>query len=114
MSDAKQTRLGRDEKKALANAADGSIKHPFVQEIMDEFALNMGFRREGLPAYGLNKVARYAAIVARCEALGIDPEAMAMDDGEEAEFARMVIDAAVDAGKPVFVVVANGEGGTDR
>lgn len=68
--------------------ADEALAHPLVVRVMDEFAGNMGFKLEGLPAYGLAKVAHYAAMVGTALALRIDPNALRttpVEDREEAE-----------------------------
>jgi hypothetical protein len=68
--------LTEAEKRVYATASDVAIEHPLVQDVMEEFAGNMGFKLEGLPAYGLAKVAAYAAQVARAQALDVDPDAL--------------------------------------
>lgn len=93
-----------DWKRAHANAAEHALKHPLVQGVMREFLRNIGTPNGALEKYGLTKVASYAAQVARAEALGIDPEALRMDDAEIAEHQRMLIDAAYRAGKPVIAI----------
>ena len=69
-----------DWKQAHADAADEAVDHQLVQDAMAEFARNMGFDLDGLPAYGLHKVAAYAAQVARAQALGFDPELLWQED----------------------------------
>ena len=103
-----KTKLTGDEKNDLASAAYASIQHPVVRGAMEEFALNMRFELRGLPEYGLEKVTQYAAIAARCEALGIDPDAMRMDDDEVAEHRAKLARAFLDDGKPVVVVETGG------
>ena len=97
-----------DWKRAHANASERAIKHPLVQEVMQEFLGNIGKPNGALERYGLTKVASYAAQVARAEALGIDPESLRMSDEELDEHQRMLIEMAYRAGKPVFVVTAEG------
>lgn len=61
--------------RAHANAAAFAVAHPIVVDVMDEYAHNMRFHpTDGLPAYGMHKVAQYAAQVARAQALDINPE----------------------------------------
>lgn len=62
------------DKERFADEAHKAVDHETVQAVMEEFADNMGFKLDGLPAYGLTKVAHYAAIVARAQALGISPD----------------------------------------
>lgn len=93
------------EKDAFGNAAFEALDHPLVLGVMEEFAFNMHFTLEGLPRYGLRKVAHYAAIVARAHALGIDPDDLRATDDEAADTQMTLARAVVDAGKPVFVVV---------
>ncbi len=57
-------------------AVDTVVNHPMVRAAIEECAANMGFAADGpsagLPAYGLMKVARRAALVSRLETLGMD------------------------------------------
>lgn len=93
-----------EEKRAFANEAERVLDHPLVREVMQEFALNMGFTLDGFPRYGLSKVAKYAATVARAQALGIDPDALRCTPSEaNAEILRKAEIVAA-AGKPVIVV----------
>lgn len=98
----------RDWKQRHADESCKALEHPLVVEVMKEFADNMGFKLEGLPRYGLKKVAMYAAQVARAQALGIDPDDL-RSTPEEAE-AQMLRKARlfVKAGKPVMRVDDDG------
>jgi hypothetical protein len=92
------------DKQQFANEAEKALDHEAVQHAIQEFADNMGFVLEGLPAYGLNKVAHYAAMVARAQALGIDPDELRYTP-EEANGALMEKAAQmVYAGVPTKVV----------
>lgn len=60
----------------FAKHADETLQHPIVAGVMAELLDNLGVSAQGLPAYGLAKVAHYAAQVARAQALGLDPEVL--------------------------------------
>jgi hypothetical protein len=85
-----------------ANESGKALDHDLVREVMDEYAKNMGFELEGLPRYGLMKVAMYAAQAARAQALGFDPDLLRMSDGEADEQMLQLAEAAALAGKPVW------------
>ena len=69
-----QEAMSHEERHAFANEAAKALDHDLVKNVMEEFAGNMRFELTGLPAYGLAKVAIYAAQVARAQALGINPD----------------------------------------
>ena len=99
-----------DWKQHHANEAEKAVVHPIVEDAADEFADNMGFKREGLPGHGLMKVASYAAQVARAQALGFDPELLLMSAEESDASALRLARLAAQAGKPVWLIVADGGG----
>lgn len=70
------------EKKDFSNEAEKVLKAPELLEVMEEFAGNMGFELKGLPAYGLNKIAFHAAVLARADALGIPISDLKMTSDE--------------------------------
>lgn len=74
-----------DWKQELADEAEKALQHPFVVDAMQEFADNMRFKLDGLPSYGLHKVAGLAAQVARAQALGIDPDTLRLTPQEARE-----------------------------
>jgi hypothetical protein len=85
-----------------------ALDHELVRGVMAEFADNMGFKLEGLPGYGMLKVAVYVAQVARAQALGFDPDLLRVSD-EEAEAEQLALArAAVAAGKPTWVIRGGG------
>lgn len=98
-----------DWKQHHANEAERVLEDEIVKRVMEEFADNMRFKLEGLPRYGLAKVAGYAAQVARAQALGFDPELLRLSD-EEAD-AQLLAKAKLAAmkGVPVYVIEAGGE-----
>ena len=102
-----------DEKQAFANEAERALAHPLVRDVIEEFADNMGFDLEGLPKYGMMKVAMYAATVARAQALGIDPNDLrhTPEEGDAAMARKMR--AAVDAGVPTVAVVVDDRNADD-
>lgn len=68
-------------RRKLANDAEANIDHPLVKLIVDEYVDNMKRNHgvdlaAGLPSYGLHKCLATAMIVARADALGIDPEVL--------------------------------------
>lgn len=93
-----------------ANEAWKAVEHPIVAYVMEEFADNMGFALDGLPAYGLRKVALYAAQVARAQALGIDPEDLRSTPGEANERMRDLAALFEEQCKPVIVIRPEGDG----
>lgn len=98
-----------DWKQLHANAADETLRHPLVVGVMAELRGNLGVSDDGLPAYGIAKVAHYAAQVARAQALGFDPELLRMTP-DEANSAQMELAAAaVFAGVPVTLVDAQSD-----
>lgn len=95
-----------------ANESEKALDHDLVKGVMEEFAGNMGFKLEGLPAYGLTKVAMYAAQVARAQALGFDPELLRLTAEEAGEQQLRLAMIAAESGKPVYLIEL--EEGDDR
>ena len=94
----------RDWKQHHANEAEKVFDHPLMQQVMDEYADNMGFKLEGLPKYGLMKVASYAAILARAYALGFDPDLLRYTSEEaNSELLRTAAEATL-RGVPVYML----------
>ncbi len=94
------------EKQAFADEAEKALDHALVRSVIREFADNMGFELEGLPKYGIMKVAMYVATVARAQALGIDPDELRQTPQEAtaATIDRML--TMMQAGVPIVVVDA--------
>lgn len=68
--------------KFFANPANEVFEQPLVTEVLEEYADNMNFDpKSGLPAFGMRKIARYAAHVSRALTLGIDPDLLRMSHG---------------------------------
>lgn len=97
--------MNHDEKQAFANEAEKALDHPLVIEVMEELCFNLRVPFDGLPRYGLRKVALYVATVARAHALGIDPDTLRMTDDEATDFQMDLARTAVEAGQPVFIAV---------
>lgn len=95
-----------DWKEHHANEAEKALAHELVRGAMEEFAANMGFVLDGLPKYGLTKVAAYAAQVARAQALGFDPDLVRLSSEEANEQLLRVARRASERGVPVWVVEA--------
>lgn len=68
----------------VAKIADGVCAHPLVEEIMAELRDNLGVSEDGLPAYGIAKVAHYAAQVAIATAWSVNPDMLKMTASEAA------------------------------
>lgn len=62
-----------DKRLEFSLIANRTLAHPYTREAMKEFAINMRFKLDGLPEYGLNKVAGNAVMVALCILNNIDP-----------------------------------------
>lgn len=93
-----------DWKNAHANAAGASIKHELVEGAIEEFMGNVGIADTGLPAYGIRKVAMYAAQVARAHALGFDPNLLRMTSAEANSHQLELAARAVALGVPVQMI----------
>lgn len=93
-----------DWKDAHANAASNSIEHPLVEQVIEEFMDNIGLADSGLPAYGIRKVALYAAQVARAHALGFDPELLRATPEESTSHQLDMAARAVLEGIPVHMI----------
>lgn len=97
-----------DLRREIADEAEKVWDAKLVQEVLTEFAGNMGFERKGLPEYGLMKIVNYVASVAHAQARGLDPEVLRMSP-EEAEAAILKrARAMVAASKPVLRVDDHG------
>ena len=101
---------GMDEFRALvAKIADGVIAHALVEGVMAELRGNLGVSDDGLPAYGIAKVAHHAAQVALATAWGVNPDALKMTTGEAAsEQWRMAAEAVLN-GVPTHVIEGDEE-----
>lgn len=93
-----------DWKNEHANKASASIKHELVEGVIEEYLDNLGIEDKGLPAYGIRKVARYAAMVARADALGFDPNLLRMTNEEATSHQLDLAARAVLAGVPVYML----------
>jgi len=93
-----------DWKQHHADEAEKALDNEMVQNVLTEFAGNMGFERDGLPEFGLMKIVSYVAQVARAEALGFDPYLLRMTDEEADEQGLKLAKIAAEAGKPVWVI----------
>jgi hypothetical protein len=87
-----------------ANSASASIKHQLVEGVIEEFMDNIGLPDSGLPAYGIRKVAHYAAMVARAEALGFDPNLLRMTNEEATSHQLELAARAVALGIPTHLI----------
>ena len=100
--------MSGDWKNTHANKANEAVEHPLVEGIMAELRDNLGVTDTGLPAYGIRKVALYAAQVARAQALGFDPELLRLTP-DEANSAQLQLAAeATLLGIPVHMIDPSG------
>lgn len=95
-----------DWKQTHANDAEQATRHPIVKRVVGELLSNLNANGDALVRYGVMKVATYAAQVARAQALGFDPNLLLLSDAEATEAQLRLAQMAVDAGKPVVVVIA--------
>jgi len=86
-----------------ANEAERFAQHQFIEEVLTEFALNMGFERKGLPEYGLKKIVYHTAQVVLARARGFEPERLVMDDEEYRQHTQRLTESVLAAGKPVII-----------
>jgi len=98
-----------DWKQDFANDAEKAFDHPIVKETLDEFIDNMRHNRgvdlsKGLPSVGLNKVKMAVALVARAQALGIDPDLLRLSNDEASAEIIAMAKRVHEKGVPVFVV----------
>ena len=56
--------------------AEKAMRHSIVTDVMAELRLNLGVSDDGLPAYGILKVAYRAAMVGYAVALDVDPNVL--------------------------------------
>lgn len=96
-----------DWKNEHANKASASIKHELVEGVIEEFMDNIGVADKGLPAYGIRKVAHYAAMVARADALGFDPNLLRLTPDEATSLQLELAARAVFEGVPTWVLDPN-------
>ncbi len=100
----------KDWKQTYADAADATLAHPIVDRCMAELRMNLGVSDDGLPAYGIAKVAAYAAQVARAQALGVDPELLRVTSEEANSLTLELAAEASLAGIPVHMLDVRGRG----
>lgn len=107
--------LSGDWKQTHANEASASIKHELVEGVIEEFMDNINVADEGLPAYGIRKVAHYAATVARAHALGFDPNLLRQSPAGATSHQLHLAAMAVTLGVPVHMIEdAPNSGEADR
>ena len=91
-------------KRDHANLAEQYAKHEMIEDVLSEFASNMGFERKGLPEYGLSKIVMYVSQIVLARARGIEPEMLRMDDDEFSEHQRRLLEIVLAADKPAFII----------
>lgn len=91
-----------------ATAAAMAIRHPLVVGVMAELRDNLGVSDDGLPAYGIAKVANYAAQVAFAVAYGVEPDVLRLSKEEaNSELLRRAAEA-VGNGIPTYMIDLDG------
>ena len=93
-----------DWKSLHANEADRAVGHELVEGVVAELLDNLGIADGGLPAYGIRKVAHYAAMVARAQALGFDPNLLRLSSKEATSEQLRVAAEAVRLGIPTHLI----------
>jgi hypothetical protein len=66
--------IDRETYEDIKGMIDMMFEHPLVIEVMKEYAQNMKFKEDSLPAFGLHKCMVYGATVAICNERDIDPQ----------------------------------------
>jgi hypothetical protein len=105
-----------DWKQDFANDAEAACFHPIVKEVIDEYVDNMRHNysvdlSKGLPSVGLSKVKMAVALVARAQALDIDPELLRLSNDEADASIIEMARRFHEAGKPVLVVAVDRKDG---
>jgi hypothetical protein len=98
-----------DWKQDFANDAEKALDHAIVKETVDEYVDNMKHNygvdlSKGLPYVGLSKVRMAVALVARAQALGMDPDLLRLSNDEANADIIAMARRFHEAGKPVFIV----------
>lgn len=91
-----------DWKQQHANASEEAARHELVEHVLSQFADNMGFRREGLPEYGLMEIVSAVAQVVRARTLGFDPDLLRLTAEEGNAYVLAMARIAVASGKEFF------------
>jgi hypothetical protein len=103
--------MGEEWKREHAEDSHTASEHELVERVLSEFAENMGFRREGLPEYGLQKIVETVAQVVRARTLGFDPDLLRLNAEEADEQTMAVVRMALKQGKLVVVVAPEAHDG---
>lgn len=97
-----------DWKARHAAESEKALNHELVREVMSELRGNLHVPEDGLEAYGIQKVAYYAASVARAQALGFDPNLLRMTPTEATSVQMRLAAELVLKGVPVHLVEVDG------
>lgn len=84
--------------------ADLALKHPLVVGVMAELRKNLRVSATGLPAWGIAKVAHYAAQVAFAIAYGVDPDVLRLTPEEARSVLLRLAAEAVANGIPTHLI----------
>lgn len=93
--------MSEDWKTRHVKESEKAVAHELVQGVMAELRDNLGVSDTGLPAYGIAKVALYAAQIARAQALGFDPDLLRLTESEATSEQLRLAAEAVFSGIPV-------------
>lgn len=96
--------MSADWKQVHADIATKAIKHKLVEDAIEELMFNLNLEDDGLPAYGIRKVASIAAQVARAEALGIHPDWLRLSTDEANSQLLEIAARAALSGVPVHML----------
>lgn len=93
-----------DWRRQFAKDAAEALTHELVINVMDELCQNLRVPLDGLERYGIEKVATYAAMVARAQAFGWDPDNLrASPDEARRAIMEMAAELVYD-GVPVHMI----------
>lgn len=103
----------RNDRKRMQDAvvarANTVIAHELVVDVMAELRGNLGVADQGLPAYGISKVAHYTAMVAIAQTLGIDPDLLRLTNEQANSELLRIAAEAVALGIPVMQIDLRGD-----
>lgn len=94
--------------------SEKALDHELVVDVIAELLDNLNVSRDSLPAYGVRKVARYTAAVARAQALGFEPNLLRMTSDEARSHQLELAAEAALLGIPVHLIDRPEPGGSDH
>lgn len=94
-----------DLSREFSDMAAVALEHPLVQNVLDEFALNMGFKREGLSEYGLMKIVNVVGQVSIAVSRNIDPDLLRATPEDWAAEAARRFQVMAEAGQGIRALI---------